>query len=126
MAKNNHVLYFDNHFTAPVMVRGEGPYLYDEEGKRYLETCGGSISNSLAKKALAAFPGVTMRDDPAEMEYPMPLETSGKNDVEVGRLRRDESIEHGLNFWVCGDQIRKGAALNALQIAEYMIAHEMV
>ena len=84
------------------------------------------VSVEAAKKALAAFPGVTMRDDPAEMEYPMPLETSGKNDVEVGRLRRDDSIEHGLNFWVCGDQIRKGAALNALQIAEYMIAHEMV
>ena len=84
------------------------------------------VSVEAAKKALAAFPGVTMRDDPAEMEYPMPLETSGRNDVEVGRLRRDESIEHGLNFWVCGDQIRKGAALNALQIAEYMIAHEMV
>lgn len=84
------------------------------------------VSVEAAKKALAAFPGVTMRDNPAEMEYPMPLETSGRNDVEVGRLRRDESIEHGLNFWVCGDQIRKGAALNALQIAEYMIAHEMV
>ncbi|MBR6710486.1 MAG: aspartate-semialdehyde dehydrogenase, partial [Selenomonadaceae bacterium] len=84
------------------------------------------VSVEAAKKALAAFPGVTMRDDPAEMEYPMPLETSGRNGVEVGRLRRDESIEHGLNFWVCGDQIRKGAALNALQIAEYMIAHEMV
>jgi len=84
------------------------------------------VSVEAAKKALAAFPGVTMRDDPAEMGNPMPLETSGKNDVEVGRLRRDESIEHGLNFWVCGDQIRKGAALNALQIAEYMIAHEMV
>ena len=84
------------------------------------------VSVETAKRALAAFPGVIMKDDPAEMEYPMPLETSGKDDVEVGRLRRDESIEHGLNFWVCGDQIRKGAALNALQIAEYMIAHEMV
>ena len=84
------------------------------------------VSVEAAKRALAAFPGVIMKDDPAEMEYPMPLETSGKDDVEVGRLRRDESIEHGLNFWVCGDQIRKGAALNALQIAEYMIAHEMV
>ena len=48
MAKSNHVLYFDNHYTAPVMVRGEGPYIYDEDGKKYLETCGGSISNSLA------------------------------------------------------------------------------
>ena len=56
----------------------------------------------------------------------MPLFTSGKDDVEVGRIRRDESVEHGLNLWVCGDQIRKGAALNALQIAEYMIEHAMI
>lgn len=79
-----------------------------------------------AQKALAAFPGVSLQDDPAEMVYPMPLETSGKNDVYVGRVRRDESVEHGLNLWVVGDQIRKGAALNALQIAEYMIEHDMV
>jgi len=48
MAKNRHVLYFDNHYAAPVMVRGVGPYLYDEDGRKYLETCGGSVSNSLA------------------------------------------------------------------------------
>ena len=77
-----------------------------------------AISVSRAKEALAGFPGVIVRDNPAEMEYPMPLFTSGKNDVEVGRIRQDDSVEHGLNFWVCGDQIRKGAALNALQIAE--------
>ena len=79
-----------------------------------------------AKKALAAFDGVTVKDNPDEQEYPMPLFTSGKNDVEVGRLRKDYSIENGLNFWVCGDQIRKGAALNALQIAEYMIQNDMI
>ena len=56
----------------------------------------------------------------------MPLFTSRKNDVEGGRMRKEESIEHGLNFCVCGDQIRKGAALNALQIAEYMIEHDMI
>ena len=56
----------------------------------------------------------------------MPLFTSGKTDVEIGRLRRDESTDNALNFWICGDQIRKGAALNALQIAEYMIANELV
>ncbi len=60
------------------------------------------------------------------MIYPQPLETSGKDAVEVGRIRKDFSIEHGLNLWVCGDQIRKGAALNALQIAEYMIANNLV
>ncbi|MFA6850004.1 MAG: aspartate-semialdehyde dehydrogenase [Selenomonadaceae bacterium] len=84
------------------------------------------LSVDAAKKALAAFPGVIVKDNPNEMEYPMPLMTSGKNEVEVGRIRKDFSIEHGLNFWVVGDQIRKGAALNALQIAEYMIKKDMI
>lgn len=84
------------------------------------------VSPAAAKKAIAAFPGLLLRDDPAAMEYPMPLFTSGKDAVEVGRLRKDDTVPHGLNFWVCGDQIRKGAALNALQIAEYMIDHEMI
>lgn len=83
------------------------------------------VSVGAARKAIQAFPGIVVKDNPDEMEYPMPLFTSGKNDVEVGRIRKDESIDHGLNFWVCGDQIRKGAALNALQIAEYMIAKDM-
>lgn len=83
------------------------------------------ISVEKAREVLAAFPGVTLTDNPDEQIYPMPLETSGRDDVEVGRIRRDYSIENGLNFWVCGDQIRKGAALNALQIAEYMIQHDM-
>lgn len=84
------------------------------------------VSLEAARAALEKFPGVTVTDNPDEQIYPMPLNTSGKNDVEVGRLRKDYSIEHGLNFWVCGDQIRKGAALNALQIAEYMIANDMI
>ena len=84
------------------------------------------VSLEAARKALEAFPGVEVVDNPDEQLYPQPLETSGKNDVAVGRLRKDYSIEHGLNMWVCGDQIRKGAALNALQIAEYIIAHDML
>lgn len=83
------------------------------------------VSVEKAREVLAKFPGVTLRDNPAEQEYPQPLETSGKNDVEVGRIRKDFSCDNALNFWVCGDQIRKGAALNALQIAEYMIEHDM-
>ena len=85
-----------------------------------------AVSLDAARKALATFPGVVLRDNPSEQEYPMPLFTSGKTDVEVGRLRRDESADNALNFWICGDQIRKGAALNALQIAEYMIENELV
>ena len=84
------------------------------------------ISVEKAREVLAAFPGVTLTDNPDEQIYPMPLETSGKDDVEVGRIRKDYSIDNALNFWVCGDQIRKGAAINALQIAEYMIKNEMV
>ncbi|MBR1398212.1 MAG: aspartate-semialdehyde dehydrogenase [Selenomonadaceae bacterium] len=79
------------------------------------------VSVEAARAALSKFPGVKICDDPDNMIYPQPLNTSGKDDVEVGRIRKDYSIEHGLNFWVCGDQIRKGAALNALQIAEYII-----
>lgn len=84
-----------------------------------------ALSVEDVKKAIAEFPGIIVEDNPAEMEYPMPLFTSGKNDVSVGRIRKDYSVENGLNFWVVGDQIRKGAALNALQIAEYMIEHDM-
>ena len=86
----------------------------------------GEISVEEARNALEKFPGVIVRDNPDEMIYPQPLETSGKDAVEVGRIRKDFSIDHGLNLWVCGDQIRKGAALNALQIAEYMIANGLV
>jgi aspartate-semialdehyde dehydrogenase len=86
----------------------------------------GAMSQAEAKAALAGFPGVIVQDNPSEMEYPMPLYSSNKDEVFVGRIREDKSIAHGLNLWVVGDQIRKGAALNALQIAEYMIEHKMV
>ncbi|MBQ1249898.1 MAG: aspartate-semialdehyde dehydrogenase [Selenomonadales bacterium] len=84
------------------------------------------ISADKARELLAAFPGVIVEDNPAEQLYPMPLYTSDKDEVFVGRVRPDKSVANGLNLWVVGDQIRKGAALNALQIAEYMIAHELV
>lgn len=84
------------------------------------------LSVEAAKAALNNFDGVIVEDNPAEMEYPMPLFTSSKNEVFVGRIRKDHSIKHGLNLWVVGDQIRKGAALNALQIAEYMIKNNML
>jgi aspartate-semialdehyde dehydrogenase len=60
------------------------------------------------------------------MEYPMPLFTSSRDEVFVGRIREDRSVKYGLNLWVVGDQIRKGAALNALQIAELMIAENLL
>ncbi len=86
----------------------------------------GPLSAAEAKKLLAAFPGVIVEDDPSKQVYPMPLYTSGRDEVFVGRVREDNTVAHGLNLWVVGDQIRKGAALNALQIAEYMIEHKLI
>jgi aspartate-semialdehyde dehydrogenase len=80
-----------------------------------------TISPAEAKKVLEQAPGVEVVDDPANLVYPMPLNSTGKWDVEVGRLRTNIVFgENGLEFFVCGDQILKGAALNAIQIAELL------
>ena len=79
------------------------------------------ISPDEARAAFAQAPGITVIDDPANKQYPMPLFTAGQDDVFVGRIRQDLANENGLTFWLCGDQIKKGAALNAVQIAEYLI-----
>ena len=81
------------------------------------------ISPEEARKAFEAAEGVVVVDNPAAKEYPMPLEIAGKDPVFVGRIRKDISAPNGLTFWVVGDQIKKGAALNAVQIAQYMMAH---
>lgn len=78
------------------------------------------------KKAIESFPGLQLMDDPNNQVYPMPLYTSEKDDCYVGRLRRDESNPNTFNLWVVGDQIRKGAALNTLQIAETMIKNQWI
>jgi len=73
------------------------------------------------KKLLENAPGVTVVDDPANQQYPMPMDAHEKDDVFVGRLRRDESQPNTLNMWVVSDNLRKGAATNAVQIAEYLV-----
>lgn len=73
-----------------------------------------------ARQALAQFPGVELEDDPQNALYPMPLKVAGQYNCKVGRLRKDCAMENGLCFWVVGDQLLKGAALNAVQIAEYL------
>ncbi len=75
------------------------------------------------RKALEQAEGVVVYDDPANKKYPMPLDIANQDPVYVGRLRKDITTENGLSFWVVGDQIKKGAALNAVQIAQYMLAH---
>lgn len=85
-----------------------------------------ALSVDEIKQAIAKFPGVTLQDNPKEMEYPMPLYTSNLDDVYVGRIRQDHSLANTYNMWVVGDQIRKGAALNTLQIAEVMIQRGLI
>ena len=79
------------------------------------------ISIEEARQAIANGEGLTLMDNPAEKEYPMPLFLAGKDDVYVGRIRKDLANPNGLTFWLVSDQIRKGAALNAVHIAEYLI-----
>lgn len=70
--------------------------------------------------------GVIVQDNPETNTYPMPIYAEGKNDVFVGRIRRDESQENGLNLWIVADNLRKGAATNTIQIAEYLIKNQLV
>lgn len=73
------------------------------------------------RQAIANADGCTLVDDPQNYLYPMPLESAGKDDIYVGRVRKDLANDHGITLWLTGDQIRKGAALNAVQIAEHLI-----
>jgi len=78
------------------------------------------------KEVLSAFPGVIVLDQPEEKIYPMPIDIAGRDEVFVGRIREDISCENAINMWVVADNIRKGAALNAIQIAEKMIEMELI
>lgn len=79
------------------------------------------VSVEEAREAFAKADGVVLMDNPEKKEYPMPLDIAGKDPVYVGRIRKDISNPNGLTFWTVSDQIRKGAALNAVQIAEYLV-----
>ena len=83
------------------------------------------ISATEAKKALRDAPGITLIDLESEMEYVTPAEIQGEDDVFVSRVREDSTVENGLNFWCVADNLRKGAALNTVQIAEYLIKDYM-
>ncbi|MEN9561738.1 MAG: hypothetical protein RIQ56_1011 [Candidatus Parcubacteria bacterium] len=79
------------------------------------------VTPEAAREVLAAAPGLDLEDDPANNVYPTPLEVSGYDNCRVGRIRKDCAFENGLSFWVVGDQLLKGAALNAVQIAEELL-----
>jgi aspartate-semialdehyde dehydrogenase len=78
------------------------------------------------RKLLAEAPGVIVQDDPANFIYPMPITAHKKDEVFVGRLRRDESQPNTLNMWIVADNLRKGAATNAVQIAEYALKNGLI
>ena len=84
------------------------------------------FSLDAVRAQIAAMPGVVVVDDPANARYPMPIEAEGKDEVFVGRIRRDESQPNSLNLWIVSDNLRKGAATNAVQIAEYLVAKKIV
>ncbi|ADL07396.1 aspartate-semialdehyde dehydrogenase [Thermosediminibacter oceani] len=79
-----------------------------------------------ARRILSGAPGVVVMDDPANKVYPMPAYLSGKNEVFVGRIREDFTVPCGLNLWIVADNLRKGAAYNAVQIAEYLVRNKLV
>jgi aspartate-semialdehyde dehydrogenase len=84
------------------------------------------ITPKEARAILSQSPGITVLDNPGEKIYPMPIDAAGQDDVYVGRIREDETIANGLNMWVVADNIRKGAVLNTVQIAEELIRQDLV
>ncbi|MEW5800791.1 MAG: aspartate-semialdehyde dehydrogenase [bacterium] len=84
------------------------------------------VTASECRELLKKAPGVIVVDDPSHNLYPLAIEAAGKDEVFVGRIREDESIECGLNMWVVADNLRKGAALNAVQIAEILVGHKVM
>jgi aspartate-semialdehyde dehydrogenase len=79
------------------------------------------ITADEVRKLLAAAPGIRVVDNPREKRYPLAIEAAGGNETLVGRIREDDTIPNGINLWIVSDNIRKGAALNAIQIAEILI-----
>jgi len=85
-----------------------------------------ALSPDQARAAFANMPGVTVVDDPANHAYPLAADATGSDEIFVGRVRTDASVEHGLAFWVVSDNVRKGAATNAVQIAELLVSMDLV
>lgn len=79
-----------------------------------------------AREVLSRFPGVVVWDDPAKLHYPTPVQAAGRDEIFVGRIREDLSSPRGLNLWVVSDNLRKGAATNAIQIAEFLVARGLL
>lgn len=131
MVEETHKILGDNEIkVTPLTVRV--PVYNSHSEAVYIET-EEKITAAEARKLLAGFPGIIVVDDPNPSDsdqnrrsYPMPIETSGRDEVFVGRVREDPFIPTGLNMWIVSDNLRKGAALNAVQIAEVLISRKMI
>lgn len=117
------ILSDDSILTTATVVRV--PVMGGHSEAVNIETCKPFDLNEI-RMELKEAPGVTLQDNPEMNIYPMPLFSEGKDDVFVGRIRRDKTIENGLNMWIVSDNLRKGAATNAVQIAEYLLKKELV
>ena len=123
MVHETHKIFHDDAIQiTPTAVRV--PVVRSHAESIYIET-EDVIPVDKIKQAISDFKGVVLVDDVDNQIYPMPLDTSDKTDVAIGRIRKDLFNDKGISLWVCGDQIRKGAALNTLQIAEYIISHDI-
>jgi aspartate-semialdehyde dehydrogenase len=96
------------------------PVLYGHSESVNIET-ERKLTAERTRGILSDAPGVKVMDDPGRNIYPLPIDAAGKDDTFVGRIREDESIKNGINLWVVSDNVRKGAALNAVQIAEILV-----
>ncbi len=132
-------VFYENGYTKEEMkVIGESRKIMGKPDMKITCTCvriptlgghGESVNIEFEKKfslenlrmVLAGAPGIKLVDDPEHLEYPMPIDANEKDDVFVGRIRYDESVKNGLNMWIVSDNIRKGAATNAVQIAEELL-----
>ncbi len=84
------------------------------------------LSPERARELLAAAPGVSVVDEPGAARYPMPIEAAGRDEVFVGRIRRDPGNERALDLWIVSDNLRKGAATNAVQVAELLVERDLL
>jgi aspartate-semialdehyde dehydrogenase len=101
------------------------PVIYSHSESVNIET-EKPISPEEVKEILRNAPGITVVDDPSKNEYPLAIHAAGKDDVFVGRIRKDDTVANGINMWIVSDNIRKGAALNAIQIAELLIQKKLL
>jgi aspartate-semialdehyde dehydrogenase len=124
MVDETHKIFADTSIAvAPTCVRVP---VYDAHSESLNIETRRKLSANAARELLAAAAGVVVVDDPGQLQYPTPLNAAGRDAVFVGRLREDDTVENGLAFWCVSDNLRKGAALNAVQIAEELVRRRLL